>query len=165
MTVKAGLFGFVIQSPPKESIHLEKGRVLTSQGGQINSRELVLLMELVKSGPNLVGKVQEMATQITWTFPTGLRPLQREYGAPPRINLVPLDSEYSALFQVYTFFWWRLYGLKPCKSRDISVYQNTLSGLGKHKLQWVGRSPVQSINSLQFNTEFELYVFQDMLYQ
>ena len=33
----------------------------------------------------------------------------REYGTPPAINLGPMYYEYSTLFQVYTFFWWRLY--------------------------------------------------------
>ena len=48
-----------IQSQPKESIRLEKGRVLRIQRGQINSREsAILAMELVKSG----------------TFPSGLGP-------------------------------------------------------------------------------------------
>ena len=41
------------------------------------------------------------------TWPT-FDQLHREYGGSPRINLAPLDFEYSALLQVYTFFWWRL---------------------------------------------------------
>ncbi len=33
-------------------------------------------------------------------------------GAPPTFPLVPLDFEYLALLQVYTFFRWRLYDLR-----------------------------------------------------
>ena len=54
----------MLQSPPKKSIHLEKGRVLKIQEGQINFRgSPILPMELVKSGLGPVGKVKEMATQ------------------------------------------------------------------------------------------------------
>ena len=61
-----------LQSPPKENIHLKKGKVLRIQGSQINSRgSPILPMKLVKSGPSPVAPC--VAT--SWTFPTGLGPL------------------------------------------------------------------------------------------
>ncbi len=42
------------------------------------------------------------------TWPT-FDQLHRKYGGPPRINLAPLDFKYSVIFQVSTFFLWRLY--------------------------------------------------------
>ena len=39
----------------------------------------------------------------------GFGQLHRDYDASPGIDLGPCYFEYSALFQVYTFFCWRLY--------------------------------------------------------
>ena len=60
-------------------------------------------MELVKSGPGPIGKVQVFQRDLAH-----FDQLHREYGGPPKINLTPLDFEYPPLLQVYTFFWWRL---------------------------------------------------------
>ncbi len=47
----------------------------------------------------------------------------------PYFSSSPLDFEYFALLQVYTFFWWRLYNLALVELRDIGELARKTNGL------------------------------------
>ncbi len=58
--------------------------------------------ELVQTGPSLIFQKE------AWS---SLDQLNGQCGGPPTFSLTPLNFEYLALPQVYTFFRWRLYSL------------------------------------------------------
>ena len=139
-----------LQSPLRESLHLELDSVLGFREGKLNITECnILPIKLVKPGPISVSKFQQMATQEAkvnnfyancmevngnlWILRyfsrevasdvlflcrhllefqneawSSLDQLKGGCGASPTFPLAPLDFEYLALLQVYTFFWWRL---------------------------------------------------------
>ncbi len=55
---------FWLQSPLRESLHLELDTVLKFQVDNLNFKECIILpIELAKAGPTCVLKFQQMATQ------------------------------------------------------------------------------------------------------
>ncbi len=140
-----------LQSPLRESLHLELDTVLKFQADNLNFKERIILsIKLAKAGPISVSKFQQMATQEAkvqnfyancmevngnlWILRYFSREVASDFlflcrhllefqneawssldqlkggcGAPPTFPLAPLDFEYLALPQVYTFFRWRLY--------------------------------------------------------
>ena len=68
-------------------------------------------IELVQTGPSLILKFKEMAASFAMSK-RGLvqfGPTQWWVWRTPYFSSSPLDFEYLALSQVYTFFQWRLY--------------------------------------------------------
>ncbi len=67
--------------------------------------------------------------------------------APPTFSLAPLDFEYLALPQVYTFFRWRLYSIPVCKKFSCNYYEIDAIGIC-----------VYTLNTTKFNSEFWVFL-------